>query len=366
MSAWGIRHIMAARQQSPAPVHIHRRVPYTITDLGLVKGYEFSQGDFVNERGQTAGVLEDEDGIYSFFKTSGQPMTNIGTLGGRFVEPHALSETGQVVGTSENSSKGFRAYLWQNGRMTDLGTLGGDHSVAYSINSRGQIVGVSDIAPSGAASVQQHRGIQPARYELWALDCWDRACLWQNGQIKNISARCPGPWNAATAINDEGDIAGIYKDAAMFGDQAFVIRNNQAQRLPTLGGDTAFAVALSRSMVVGYSTFEKERADPEHGCVWRGSHVVDIGTLGGEESRAFGVNERGQVVGWADDAEGLPHAILWQNGKLTDLNKLISPSSGWYLQEAAGINNRGQIVGNGGWAGDEYHAFLLTPENQSK
>jgi probable HAF family extracellular repeat protein len=37
----------------------------------------------------------------------------------------------------------------------------------------------------------------------------------------------------------------------------------------------------------------------------------DFGTLGGAASRAFGVIAAGQVVGLADTAKGIVHAMLW-------------------------------------------------------
>jgi probable HAF family extracellular repeat protein len=55
------------------------------------------------------------------------------------------------------------------------------------------------------------------------------------------------------------------------------------------------------------------------------------------------------------------HAFVWHDGILEDLNTLIPAGSGLTLVEATGINNAGQIVG---WAYDasfRTHAFLLNP-----
>jgi probable HAF family extracellular repeat protein len=46
---------------------------------------------------------------------------------------------------------------------------------------------------------------------------------------------------------------------------------------------------------------------------------------------------------------------------MTDLNALISPSSGWTLQIATAINDSGQIVGHGLNSAGQQDAFLLTP-----
>lgn len=76
---------------------------------------------------------------------------------------------------------------------------------------------------------------------------------------------------------------------------------------------------------------------------------VDLGTLGGQTSVARGLNDVGQVVGWASvpgctTANGLPcrRAFLWENGQMTDLGFLVGDEG----SEARAINNAGLIVGN--------------------
>jgi probable HAF family extracellular repeat protein len=49
------------------------------------------------------------------------------------------------------------------------------------------------------------------------------------------------------------------------------------------------------------------------------------------------------------------------NRKLTDLNSLIPADSGWILNSATAINNKGQIVGFGINPNGVQHAFLPTP-----
>lgn len=76
-----------------------------------------------------------------------------------------------------------------------------------------------------------------------------------------------------------------------------------------------------------------------------GSSITQIGTLGGFQSNALGINDARQVVGQASlPGDAFAHAYLWQNGAITDLGALDSKVS----STAWRINNLGQVVG---WSG---------------
>lgn len=68
--------------------------------------------------------------------------------------------------------------------------------------------------------------------------------------------------------------------------------------------------------------------------------VTDLGTLGGDGSRALGINGKGQVVGSADTVGGHAHAFFWEAGKMRDLGTLGGDTS-----EADAINDKGEVVG---------------------
>lgn len=47
--------------------------------------------------------------------------------------------------------------------------------------------------------------------------------------------------------------------------------------------------------------------------------LADLGTLGGANSEASGLNDAGQVVGYAEGADGTPYPVIWTNGGATQL-----------------------------------------------
>ena len=68
---------------------------------------------------------------------------------------------------------------------------------------------------------------------------------------------------------------------------------------------------------------------------------IDLGTLGGTQSAALGLNDDGQVVGWSLNAAGRTQAFVWARGTLTGLPNFPGGSNGI----ATAINNGGDITG---------------------
>src|SRR5262249_49086013 len=68
----------------------------------------------------------------------------------------------------------------------------------------------------------------------------------------------------------------------------------------------------------------------------------DLGTLpGNNDSRAFGINDTGDVVGVSTDGTS-PRAFLYSGGTMTNIGVLPGFDKG---SEAAAINKAGQVVG---------------------
>ena len=117
----------------------------------------------------------------------------------------------------------------------------------------------------------------------------------------------------------------------------------------------------NRGQVVGVSDLLGDAT--EHAVLWENGGITDLGTLSGDFlSVAFAINSKSQVVGESCDENGNCRAFLWQKGVMTDLNTLIPPDSSLYLLYANDINDLGEIVGqafdqsNGGAP-----AFLAVP-----
>jgi probable HAF family extracellular repeat protein len=107
--------------------------------------------------------------------------------------------------------------------------------------------------------------------------------------------------------------------------------------LGTLGGDSSRASAINnRGQIVGTSD---TASDGRHAFLWQDGEMTDLGTLGGGFSEAVAINDRGQVVGTSDTASNRRHAFLWENGSMIDLGTL------GYSSEAVAINDGGQVVG---------------------
>jgi probable HAF family extracellular repeat protein len=89
--------------------------------------------------------------------------------------------------------------------------------------------------------------------------------------------------------------------------------------------------------------------------------MTALASLGGGFDQAYGINDRGWVVGQARNASGEPRAVLWAGGKVHDLNDLVRGAEGAVLDFAWGLNDRGWIVGNATDAAGQQLGFVLSP-----
>jgi probable HAF family extracellular repeat protein len=89
--------------------------------------------------------------------------------------------------------------------------------------------------------------------------------------------------------------------------------------------------------------------------------TIDLGTVGGDSSNAYNVNEAGQIAGTSTTSSGEIHAFLWQNGVMTDLGTLGgSTSRPTTILPSSPLSEAGHVIGLSTIAGDdtEAHSFI--------
>jgi probable HAF family extracellular repeat protein len=107
----------------------------------------------------------------------------------------------------------------------------------------------------------------------------------------------------------------------------------------------------NRGQVVGQSdnTSRGSRA-----FLWHNGAMKDLAPLDRRIiTRAYGISYRGQAVGWWSNGMDDSQAILFQNATITDLGSIGG------ITEARAINYRGQIVGAGVQAGGGGYRAIL-------
>ena len=144
-----------------------------------------------------------------------------------------------------------------------------------------------------------------------------------------------------------------------------------AEDLGTLGGTQSEAVAINeRGQIVGFSALSGGACGGPtpscHAFLWEDGTMQDLGTLGGGYSAAVAINNAGKVAGNSTTASGtncpnLPvagcHAFLWDGGTMTDLGSL-----GGDFSNATAINPAGHVVGWSKTASGEVHGFFWDGE----
>lgn len=119
------------------------------------------------------------------------------------------------------------------------------------------------------------------------------------------------------------------------------MRRGEYRRFAATSNPFAFSLALTLLLVVQTT-------------LGLNYDIVDLGTLGGTESRANGINSIGQVVGRSNVSGGGHHAFLYTGGAMTDLGTL-----GGVYSEAFSINDAGQVVGQANLLGSSYFKAFL-------
>jgi len=155
--------------------------------------------------------------------------------------------------------------------------------------------------------------------------------------------------------------------------------NGHPLKLPTLGGqgwNTPMAIN-NLGTVVGFSDTAGDVVNGKltpnfQAFVW--NHFTGIRQLpsfsGDVLSEATGINDFGQIVGTSFPATGGSRMVLWQNGTVYDVNKLLPADTPLLILASGDINNQGEITGfacvvSRNACGNEVHAFvaILAPSS---
>jgi probable HAF family extracellular repeat protein len=261
-------------------------------------------------------------------------------------------------------------FVWHGGGVMPLPTLGGDNGFAASANNQGQVVGWAETAaPDPTCTDPTQPGFLPV---LWDLNRKKTVAL---PPYANDSA------GAATAINDRGHVVGISGDCDQSvgrrsARHAVLWKDGMVKDLGNVGNDTwntPTAITRRGDIVVGFGNAPGAGPDELKFRAWLwterddivcqklpGTDICDLGTLDpGGTAEAWGVNDRGQVVGTACPPAGNCKAFLWERGEMKNLND-VKGSYPHHLENAMDINNLGRITGRA-ITGSGREAFVATP-----
>jgi probable HAF family extracellular repeat protein len=259
----------------------------------------------------------------------------------------------------------------------ELGTLGGTGSGASAINDRGWVMGAANL--SGDATEHATLWIYGKTHDLGTLGGPNSAVPWP--AVKNNHGVIVGVSDTA----DDNPLHEIWSCALAFFPTAsgkncrgFVWKDGNMRGLPTLGGYNGVATGVNnRGQIVGWAetTFHDPTCTSPQVLQFLGvvygpgkDQVQALPPYGDDQdSAATAINDQGQVVGISGQCSnavgGLSahHAVLWENGVPTDLGNF--GGTAWNTPTA--INNRGEVVGFSDFPGDSatlrnYHAFLWT------
>ena len=196
--------------------------------------------------------------------------------------------------------------------FVDLGTLGGNFTTVGALTDRGDVAGAS-IAPTPGMAPSEPAGLT-------------HMYLWRNGALTDLGS--PDRVGLFVSdMNEDGTIVatGLVEGGLVWRDGQWIV----------LAPDISLEAISNSGVIVGKRRFGVNT----QAIVYTGNALLGLGTFGGKDSYALGVNDRGQVVGGTSDAQGRSHAFVWQDGIMTDLGMFDGESTG-----AIDINNNGLIL----------------------
>jgi len=219
-------------------------------------------------------------------------------------------------------------------RLTDLGALGAPADKPAAMNRAGVAVGARSFAQRDGSSFSRAFICTNSFHELGP----------------------PGTLTFASDLNEQGDTVGWSRLPQANGrqaDRAVLWQRGNHIELGTLGGTNSRAFAINERVDITGTAQTTNGAF--HAFLWRQGRLEDLGTLGGRNSYGHAINSAFDIAGVAETAQQLRHAFLHTGGKMRDLGTL-----GGLLSQANGLNEAGDVVGFAQNAAGQSRAFLFT------
>jgi len=216
-----------------------------------------------------------------------------------------------------------------------LGTFAAGGADTYTV----QALIIPGNAFSGQASAINDAGVSAGWYQTIR---GSTAVSWSADNQLTLLGTLPGlPSALANGINQAGTIVGFAFTNDFLTSRAFMWHSDTGmQPLIDLGGNASLAQAINTDgTAVGWSY---DGGGVLHAVKWDASGSLTDLNPSGAISEALGINDAGDVVGWVFPAGGsASHAYLWRHdGVEIDLQTLGGPGS-----QAFGVNNALAIVG---------------------
>jgi len=297
-------------------------------------------------------------------------VSNLPDFGGTSSGGNSINDQSWVAGYSRLPDRNRHATLWRSGLLSDLGTLGGPNSsVTWNVkNTQGVIVGISQTAdpePLGESWSSAAFYSTPNNVGYINLGfVWEQSL----GQMRGLPNFPGGNNGFATGANNLGQVVGWAEngvhDGACVSPQVLQFRPamwtlgppDQIQDLPLIPGDTSGAATAinDNGQIVGISGICDQavgRHTARHAVLWENGGVTDLGNLGAQWwNTPTAINQRGDVVGFDGDpafVEGdIVHAFMWtREDGIRHLKPLQGRSPKHVDSEAYGINQARQVVG---------------------
>ena len=269
----------------------------------------------------------------------GRPnSTPMGPGGG--TRPLALNSRGEVlVGTTYSVNRACCSLeIWRNGTGTSLGVSAGE--VAGALNDSGQIAGAGWIYEYGYLwRFAFGPGFNLARSRIYG-NSWSSS-INQRGWVAGSIARFLSPAEPFPYRPDSGP------------SRAFRWDGTALLELGTLGGAESRGEAIDD--VGRVSGVSQDQLGRWRVALWDGSSTRDLGGLGGTSLRVDDMNESGWIAGDGTNAAGQTRAFVWDGSVLRELGTLGGPTS-----RVTDIDEAGWVAGSSTDAAGTSRAFLWT------